>query len=155
MSLVFVVVPVALAYPALLGAAVAVASASGFTLLEQAAGSLSKLQEKAVTCEEIEMESSAELADLIQVEGAFTLTKDDLSLTFIKSSETGKVKMVVTGSDSRTPEELHVLGRKVMDDIMQRYAYDRLMKELQSEGFNVAKEDVEGDGTIRLTVRKW
>jgi hypothetical protein len=155
MSLVFIVIPVALGYPALLGAAVAVASASGFTLIEQAAGLLSKTSEKAASCEEIEMESSAELADLLQAEGSFTLQKDDLEITFVKSQESGKVKMIVTGSEARPHEELQAIGRKVLDDIMQRYAYDRLMKELKDKGFQVAQESVESDGTIRFTVRKW
>lgn len=155
MSAVFVVVPVVMAYPVLLSAAAAVASASGFVLVEQTARSMTKIMEDAETCEELEIESREELVKILEVEGGFTLEKGDIKLAFTKSRESGKIKMLITASKRHTKEELHKLGQEVINDIIQRYAYDRLINELKKEGFNVVNENVEEDKTIRLRVRKW
>jgi|GEM_PF-3445932 len=155
MSLVFVVIPVVMAYPALLAAAAAVASAAGFTLVEQSAKSIADLGSSRRECEEIEMESREELSKILEAEGGFTLEKEDLHFTFARSRESGKVSMLVSGGKDRSREELKTLGKELMNSILQRYAYDRLMQELKKEGFQVVREDKEEDRTIHLKVRKW
>jgi len=155
MSLVFVVIPVVMAYPALLAAAAAVASAAGFTLVEQSAKSVADLASSRRQSEEIEMESREELSKILEAEGGFTLKKEDLLFTFARSRESGKVSMLVSGGKDRSREELKTLGRELMNSILQRYAYDRLMQELKKEGFHIVREEKEEDRTIRLKVRKW
>ncbi len=155
MSLVFVVIPVVMAYPALLAAAAAVASASGFTLVEQSAKSISALADDNSRCEEIELESREEMSRILEAEGGFSLKKEDLTFTFSRSPNSGRICMMVAGGRNRPREELKNLGKDLMNSIIQRYAYDRLMQELKKEGFKVVREDREEDRTIRLKVRKW
>lgn len=154
-AVVLVAVPLMMAYPVLLSAAVAVASASGFTLVEQTARSMAAMVETAETCDEIEMEAGEEFARALKSEGGFTLQKEDLKVIFAASRESRHVRMMVTGAGERTREELKALGQEVMGNILQKYAYDRLMSELKKEGFSMVAEQVEEDRTIRLKVRKW
>jgi hypothetical protein len=155
MSVVFVVVPVVAALPALTAAAIAVASTSGFTIIEQTAEALATLVETSENCAEIEMDAREELRKVLTVEGGFTLEKEDLTITFYASRESGKVNMVVTDVKKRSKEELKVIGQEMMNKIIQRYAYDRLMTELKKEGFTLVKEEREEDSSIHIKVRKW
>lgn len=48
--------------------------------------------------------------------------------------------------------------KKQMNDlkkITQRYAYKKVVRELQAQGYSVAEEEKRADGAIRLLVRKW
>jgi hypothetical protein len=155
MSAVFIVVPIITAFPILLSAAVAVASTSGFTLVEQSARALAQVVENAEQHEEIELESREEMAQILESEGGFTMQKEDLVLAFYRTRESGTIKMVATGSRKRTKEELKSEGIKIMNQIIQRYAYDRLMQELKKEGFKVATETRQEDQSISLKVRKY
>jgi hypothetical protein len=154
-AVVVVAVPLMMAYPVLLSAAVAVASASGFTFVERTARSMAAMVETEETCDEIEMEAGEEFAKVLKSEGGFTLQKEDLKVIFAGSREGGKVRMMVTGAKERSKEDLKALGQEVMNNILQKYAYDRLMGELKKEGFSMVAEQVEEDRTIRLKVRKW
>ncbi|MCL5037069.1 MAG: DUF1257 domain-containing protein [Chloroflexi bacterium] len=158
MSVVFALVPlipVALAYPTILSVAAAVASTVGFHLAEHSAESINKLYSDAGSCAEIEMKATVEISDLIENnQGGFTMEKEDYRIIFVKAAD-GKVKMMVT-SDKKIPtEQLIKYGEDMMHQIMQRYAYDQLMKSLNKEGFKVINELVQEDNTIKLTVRRW
>ena len=52
-------------------------------------------------------------------------------------------------------EELESVGRELLQSINQHYAYDRVMSDLKSRGFESLEEEVEEDGTIRLKLRRW
>jgi len=155
MSVVFVVVPVAFALPALISAAAAVASTSGFTMVEQTAEALQNLVETARNCEEIEMEAREELAAVLKAEGGFTLQQDDLVVTFYAARGSNRVSMVVSDAGKRSREELRATGQEMMNRIMQRYAYDRLITQLKKEGFKLVQEERGEDNAIHLKVRKW
>lgn len=48
--------------------------------------------------------------------------------------------------------------KKQMNDlkkITQKYAYKKVVRELQTQGYTVAEEEKRADGAIRLLVRKW
>ncbi|HEY9839935.1 MAG: DUF1257 domain-containing protein [Candidatus Sericytochromatia bacterium] len=44
---------------------------------------------------------------------------------------------------------------EVSQGIMQRYAYQKVLKEVKSRGFMVSEQKQEADQSIRLVVRKW
>lgn len=49
-------------------------------------------------------------------------------------------------------------GQRQVDlaqQIVQRYAYQKVMKEVKARGFMVSQEKQEADQSIRLVVRKW
>ena len=39
--------------------------------------------------------------------------------------------------------------------VVQRYSYRKVVKQLQAEGYAVAEEQKQADGSIRLVARKW
>lgn len=39
--------------------------------------------------------------------------------------------------------------------VVQRYSYKKVVKQLQSQGYTVAEEKSQNDGSIRLVARKW
>ena len=41
------------------------------------------------------------------------------------------------------------------NQIMQRYAYQKVVKEVKSRGFMVSEQKQDQDQSIRLVVRKW
>ena len=45
--------------------------------------------------------------------------------------------------------------RKVLDEIQQRYAYRKVLKETALAGFELVEEKTGNDDVIRLTVRRW
>jgi hypothetical protein len=42
-----------------------------------------------------------------------------------------------------------------IQQIVQRYAYRKVVSQLQKDGYSVAEEQKQPDGSIRLVVRKW
>ncbi|MFA6318482.1 MAG: DUF1257 domain-containing protein [Elusimicrobiota bacterium] len=44
---------------------------------------------------------------------------------------------------------------KAINKVVQRYSYKKVVQKLQSQGYSVAEEKNQADGTIRLVARKW
>jgi stage V sporulation protein SpoVS len=61
--------------------------------------------------------------------------------------------MHVSGKN-KTEAELQAIGQTVMNRILQQYAYQRVMEELEKRGFTVVKEEVDENQVIRIRVRK-
>ena len=67
-----------------------------------------------------------------------------------------------TGTGYRLIFDRHDLSKEQIkkqtasiQQVVQRYAYRKVLKELQAQGYMVAEEEKRSDGTIRLIVRKW
>jgi len=45
--------------------------------------------------------------------------------------------------------------QEFVNQLQQRYAYHKVVKEVKARGFTLDMEEVEEDNTIQLTVRKW
>jgi len=48
-----------------------------------------------------------------------------------------------------------VTEQEFVNQIQQRYAYHKVMKEVKKRGFTLETEEVTQENTIQLTVRKW
>jgi hypothetical protein len=42
-----------------------------------------------------------------------------------------------------------------IQQVVQRYSYRKVVEQLKREGYTVAEEQKQGDGSIKLVVRKW
>ena len=42
-----------------------------------------------------------------------------------------------------------------IQEVVQRYAYRKVISQLQKEGYSVAEEQKQADGSIKLVARKW
>lgn len=80
--------------------------------------------------------------------------RDDVTLVF-KRNARGKFFIEVMASDSHTPRELRALGEEFAKEIIQQFAYNRLLAELERRGAHVVEERVEQDGSIVLELRQW
>ncbi|MBV7338897.1 DUF1257 domain-containing protein [Chloroflexi bacterium TSY] len=45
--------------------------------------------------------------------------------------------------------------RKMLGQIQQQYAYQKVLAEVEQAGFNLVEESVGQDNVIRMTVRRW
>lgn len=52
-------------------------------------------------------------------------------------------------------EELNEKAEALQQKIIQRYAYHKVKSEVAKQGFTLDEEDVQADGTIKLSVSKW
>ena len=48
-----------------------------------------------------------------------------------------------------------VTEQEFVNQVQQRYAYHKVVKEVKKRGFTLDMEEVKQDNTIQLTVRKW
>ena len=61
---------------------------------------------------------------------------------------------LVTDGAGLTPEQCKKQTESVQQ-VVQRYAYRKAVKELQAQGYSIAEESKQADGSIKLLVRKW
>ena len=52
-------------------------------------------------------------------------------------------------------KDLEAEGQTFLDKIIQQYAYQQIMSEMQGRGFSVVDEKMESDGRIRIRIRKF
>jgi hypothetical protein len=46
-------------------------------------------------------------------------------------------------------------GRALAGRVVQRYAYSRVLQELKSKGYQVAREEKQRDGSVKLVFQRW
>lgn len=46
-------------------------------------------------------------------------------------------------------------GRRIAQTVTQRWAYAKVTEELRQKGYQIAKEEKQADGTIKITAGKW
>ncbi len=151
MSVVFVIVPsVALGgWPLLMAAIAAACSALGYHVLR---GERERIAASKVD-EGVSLTLSAQaLSDALEREETVTVVQGDVTITFYKDPR-GRVTMHVNGKN-KTEAELREIGQTVMNRILQQYAYQRVMQELEKRGFVVVKEEVDENQVIRIRVRR-
>jgi hypothetical protein len=68
--------------------------------------------------------------------------------------KTEKGYRVVADCHGLSPEEERRQAASIQQ-VVQRYAYRKVLRELQGQGYVVAEEEKRPDGAIRLVVRKW
>ncbi|MBI3549564.1 MAG: DUF1257 domain-containing protein [Elusimicrobia bacterium] len=61
---------------------------------------------------------------------------------------------IVTDSSGLTKEQAQAQQTSIQQ-IVQRYAYQKVVKDLQAKGFTLAEEQAQADNTMRLVLRKW
>ena len=150
MSGIVVVSPLLLAAPVVMAAATAAAGSLGFTVC-------SDKVEELIPATDVEnnvgfdVTEAPGLKDLLQQQGQLILQRDDATVV-IREKGSG-VHMEVRGLAEESA--LEELGRDLLQSINQHYAYDRVVSDLKSRGFEALDEEVEEDGTIRLKLRRW
>lgn len=137
MSVVFVIVPSMVGgWPILMAAIAAACSALGYQVLK--GGKVRTSVAEVGKSVSMTLDAQA-LSDALEREETVTVVQSDVTISFHKDPR-GRVTMHVSGKD-KTEAELQEIGQKVMNRILQQYAYQRVMQELEKRGFTLIKEE--------------
>lgn len=68
--------------------------------------------------------------------------------------KTAKGYQIVSDCHGLTPAQQKKQAESIQQ-VVQRYSYRKVVQQLQREGYTVAEEQKQGDGSIKLVVRKW
>lgn len=80
--------------------------------------------------------------------------KEDVILIFRKDTR-GQFFIEVEGSSKYTGRELQMIINDFANGIIQQFAYNKIVKELNLRGVNVIDEEINEKGEIILQTRKW
>jgi hypothetical protein len=158
MSVVFVVVPVvAGGWPVISAAIVAAGAAMGYRAVKRAeeSGELGISEHPGgprTRAVDLVMENSQVVADALMRGESFTMSRGDIAATF-RVDGRGACSVHVSGQNM-TDAELEAAGRDLMDRVRQQFAYAKVMAELEERGFEVVREQLEADQSIRIRVRR-
>lgn len=151
MSAIFLVVPVITAWPVFTSALAAVGGALGYAIHR---GQLQQeVRDAARTEVELPIKDEATLAQLLEKEGDFILTKDDLQLSVTKDAR-GKCHVKVSGK-GKSPLELSALGSSFFYEVIRQYIHQQVVTELKNKGFAVVSEETQPDRSVKLHLRRW
>ena len=151
MSAIFLVVPIISAWPVFTSAVAAVGGALGYGVHR---GKVQKDIEASERTEvELPIQEEKTLGQLLEKEGDFILTKDDLQLAVTKDAR-NHCHVKVSGK-GRSTAELSVLGSNFFYEVVRQYTYNQVKTELKNQGFAVVSEKTEADQSVQLVVRRW
>lgn len=158
MSVVFVVVPViAAGWPIISAAILAAGAAMGYRAVSQAESQCAQDAKPDASARasgvNLVMEDSQIVAETLMRGEAFTMQNGDITATFRRDGR-GQCTVHVGGAN-KTESELAQMGYELMDKVRQQFAYSKVMAELEERGFDVVKQEVEADNSIRIKVRRW
>lgn len=136
---------VSAAWPMLLAAAGAAASAMGY------AAAQARTKGENLTEVNLELENSEAVAGDAAFGEQVVFTKGDIQIVFFRNTS-GKVSVKALGRN-KSEAELRKVALEFANGVTQQYAYHRLMTELRQRNFSVVGQEVEKDGTVRLQVR--
>lgn len=80
--------------------------------------------------------------------------RDEITLVF-KRDARGKFSIEVMGPNSIPPERLRAAGVEFAYELIQQFAYHRVITEMEKRGANVVGEHVDEEGNIVLELRRW
>jgi len=73
----------------------------------------------------------------------------------LRRNEQGAYQVLAHWSKQPGKAQIQQVSADVEARIKQKYAYEKVKRELAKKGFVVASEEVQPDNTIRLVARKW
>lgn len=154
--LIVVAIPaVVSAWPAVLGAATAAASALGFATVKvaQEAHNQAKSQVEEAALTEVTLSVSqgeAVTRDLVSGQGHL-FHSEGVDLIFRRNAR-GYVEVRVRGMGKTRPE-LEAIGQTFCSKLAQNYAYHRVMTKLRQQHFHIENEQVEESGAVHIQAR--
>ena len=153
MSCLCIVVPAVICgWPVLCGVAAAAAAKLGY----EVAGAERKLkplsEAKETRAIDLELQNSELAGEEIGLQEGFTVRRTGVSLRFTVAPG-GRFKVCVEGQ-GKSDEELKQTGQTFLRQMVQQYAYSKVMRELRSRGFNIVEEEVDEGNRIRIKARK-
>ncbi len=143
------------AWPLLVSSASFVAHALGYSFSNQ----ISHKQNLAHAVDSLEeqvewlVQDTKELGKTLSQDDEFTIKSKDIVFTCRKTAR-GRCKITVRGKN-KTKLELKEEGEKILNQIMQKFSYEMVKREIERQNLKVVNEENLEDGSIRIRVRKW
>ncbi|MBI5368239.1 MAG: DUF1257 domain-containing protein [Planctomycetes bacterium] len=149
MGAIIVLTPVmAAAWPVVSASVLGAAAALGF-----AQGAGARTEAARATCVDLEVAGARAVTDDLSADQHLSFARDGVTVTFGRDArgECG-VRVIGTG---KSREELGAIGTEFAEQVVQQYAYHRLMEELGRQNFAVVSQEMGEDRTIHVQVRRF
>jgi hypothetical protein len=161
MGFIFVLTPVVgWTWPALAPILGATAAAMGYKMLTDPANPLlrGKLTKQLESMRRVNLPLDSILTDLIAEdlghEERMQFQHEEIVLVFRKDAR-GKFFVEVSGPRRCTATELQVRAEDFAREIVKKFAYHKMVEQIERRGATVVEEGVEEDGRIVVKARQW
>ncbi|MGC8740744.1 MAG: DUF1257 domain-containing protein [Candidatus Sumerlaeaceae bacterium] len=94
------------------------------------------------------------VAEEVGREQVLRFVRDDVTLVF-KRDARSKFSIEVIAPDTRTVTELRAIGEQFAYQLIQQFAYNRVITEMERRGANVVSEHRDEQGNIVIELRRW
>jgi hypothetical protein len=98
------------------------------------------------------MSESETVADMMLRGESFSMERDGVQATF-RIDGRGACQVHISGRNM-SDDQLRAAGTELMDRVRQQIAYTKVMEEMESRGFQVLDQQVEGNESIRIRVKR-
>lgn len=155
MSGVIVIAPVVAtaAWPVLCSAAAAVMGAVGLSAVNAQTNISGAAAAESATRVELDLANSEEVGVTIRRDEQLVFANDSLKVIFARDTR-GKLTICVEGS-GYNKAELEQFGRDIAGRVVQQYAYQRIVQEMQARRLSVVEQSVDEDDNIHIKLRGW
>ncbi len=156
MSTVLILTPIVIGgWPAITAAAAGAASALGLVVKHSVSEAVAEHNANENVENEVEMElaESQVIAQNLSTDQEIVLTKDDVELR-VRRDERGRCSVCAKGKN-RSKAELTEVAERFTQKMTQCFVYNKVATELKSKGFKTVNEEVMGDDSIRINVRRF
>jgi hypothetical protein len=151
MSAVCILAPAVIAgWPAISAAVAGAATALGMNMIQEAREVVQESEKVQARTVEVALENSEVLQQQMRTGEEILMTRGKMRIRVFRD-ERGQCRVCVSGEGSK--RELEALGREVAGRITQIFIYNKVMTELRGRKFEVTREEVAADQTVRLHVR--
>lgn len=149
MSAIVVLAPViTAAWPAVSASVVGAAVALGFSAVGKSPAAATK-EDKV----RLEVDGSACVTGGLARDERLSFVREGVTVTFSRDAR-GACSVEVAGA-GRTKSELEQTGREFAERVIQGYAYNQVMQELQKRNFAVVQQEIGADRVIHVQVRRF
>lgn len=156
MSCVCILTPVVIAaWPAFSAAVTAAATSLGYSIVKEGIQEhrQSLASQTGARAVELEIDQSEIVTSQIGRDQSIKVTRGNVTVIFSRDAR-GKASICVTGP-GHSDEELRAIGEELSRRVVQKYVYNRLIKECRARQFNIIEDEVDESNAIRLKVRHW
>jgi hypothetical protein len=94
------------------------------------------------------------VADEVRREQRLDFERDGVEVTFRRDVR-GKMHVEVTGPETMTLQELRAQGQDFALALIQQFAHNRVVQELERRGMIITGEEVNDEGDIVVHSRRW
>ena len=158
MSTVLILTPIIISnWPAITAAVVGAASALGFVakkaIEEEVQANSEQKSTQEVQSVEMELADSEIVAKAMAKEHQIVVQKGTMEI-IIKRDERGRCVVCARGK-GHSKAELKQAAKQFTEKLTQCFMYDKVMKQLKNNNFQIVNEEVGQNEDIRIHVRRW